>query len=162
MQFLQTALLLFSLSTKTGCGRWALVIFTTVVLTVQLFPLCWLTGAPFILCFVCFHLCLFHFKCPWVPWKALYKLNQLLLLILSVFPRGWSCSSGVFAHVWKQSAKCTLPGGFYVSVATRGDLRYITVHLCTVMSRGNVSLAYIWGVSSFRKIHFYFLCLLIL
>ena len=41
---------------------------TVVLMAMWLFlPYC-LTGAPFILCFVYFHICLLHFvKCPWVP-----------------------------------------------------------------------------------------------
>ena len=69
----------------------------------------WLT--PLILCFVHLHICLFHFvKCPWVPRKALYKLNLLLLLFLLIYIQ---CKQYKSKHNWPLDFVCLIQELFF-------------------------------------------------
>ena len=81
--------------------------------------------------------------------------------LFTVFPLEWICSSGgkclPACKSKAQSAPCQELSMYLSPPEGLFRHKYITVHLCTVMSRGNVCLAYIWGVSSFRKIHFYWI-----
>ena len=76
--------------------------------------------------------------------------NNITVCIL-----GWSCSSGGECSPERKSKVQSAVSPCLPAPEGLFRLKCITIHLCTAMSRGHVWLAYIWGVSSFRKIHFY-------
>ena len=87
-------------------------------------------------------------------WTSTYTRNFVydsLIAFSAVFPLGWSCSSGgecsPACKSKAQSAPCQEVSMCLPTPEGLFRLKYITIHLCTVMSRGNVCLMSTYGVS---------------